>query len=353
MSQPALRKPLKKVYYISAVPRGNIRHLSRAARVDVYTGQLAVDWAQITREDIETFMPYYRRKNSPAMLTLLPSMAEKVLSSYIRYYVASLNHGTAIAAAPRRTGELSQAVTLENVPFLGMFSTEEVVPTETDFTQTELQRINAIVRDNAAIAARLGLTESGDNKGPKVDEAKARAAIAASPDGVYFQVGYLPMGNVPGSSSAAAAAPASSSASMPAMGSASGSSSSSSALALMPAMGSASAAAAAPAPAPAPASARGRGSSRGRGGPASRGSSTAGRKRGRGALNSIAEGENGAEQENGNNSASQPPNNGTSQGNASGSAAGTGGRRRRHRRSTKRKTRRSQKKTRTGRRRHA
>lgn len=201
------RKPEKKVYYISAVPRGNVRHLSSAERLDVYTGQLALDWAQIMREDLEMYMQYYRRNNSPAMTALLPSMAEKVLASYARYYVASLNHGRAIAAAPRRFGEESQAVTLEEIPaFFGLTTSEEIVPVRKNFTDQELQRINAIVRDNPEIAARFGMTESGANKGPNVDVAKARAAIAAAPDAPYFQEGYLPLGNVPGMGSAAAAA---------------------------------------------------------------------------------------------------------------------------------------------------
>ena len=192
-----LRKPIKKLYYISAIPRGNVRHLTKAGLLDVYTGQLALDWMQITREDIQSYMPYYRRKNSPAMISALPSYSEKVLSSYIRYYIASLNHGKAIPGAPRRFGEESQSATLENVPFMKIFSSEEVVPVEKDLTLEELQRINAIVRDNSELAANLGLSLSGNNRGPIVDVAKARAAIAASPDAMYFQEGVLPMGNVP------------------------------------------------------------------------------------------------------------------------------------------------------------
>ena len=167
--------------YVNAYGPGDPRLFSRAAVANVSTGELMTKWYAITKTDLDRYTAEYKRSGTAATgarasTATLEALSKKVFSDYIRYAIAQDLHGAASAAAPRSTGEFSQVVETEEAEgWFGKTITTRVV--RGGLSVVDERAINAIVRDNAEVAATFGLTEGGNNLGPIIDINKAKEKI--------------------------------------------------------------------------------------------------------------------------------------------------------------------------------
>lgn len=169
--------------YQSVYGLADPRLLKVSARKNVETGELMVKWMAKTQEALGRYQGEHGRSGAAASgirasAKTQERLAKNVFSTYIRYALAQDLHGVAAAEAPRKPYEFSQTVEVEESSgFFGKSITTTIV--KGGLKNSDEQAINAIVSMYPEAAAEYGLTEGGANLGPNVNEAAAKARIAA------------------------------------------------------------------------------------------------------------------------------------------------------------------------------
>jgi hypothetical protein len=116
-------------------------------RLDIFTGQMALNWAKSTRIFFNLYKSFYTQSSDPAIARTREIGMEfayrSMLDSYVRFIVAQEAHGSIIALTRTEPNQASQTVEISEGRF-GSVTTSVRYP----ITGSILQEINTIIREH-------------------------------------------------------------------------------------------------------------------------------------------------------------------------------------------------------------
>jgi hypothetical protein len=139
---PSLPDP-KDWALVKYVPAPGFDKSNELHRLDIFTGQMVLNWAKTTRNFLNLYKAFHKQSQTgktKAYETALQHVYEAMLDSYVRFLVAQEAHGSILPLTRTSPNMLSQTVEEES-GFFGKTTTEVNYP----ITDKVLQEINEII----------------------------------------------------------------------------------------------------------------------------------------------------------------------------------------------------------------